>query len=487
MGNRLSHAIRGPSSTRPPGLARDRRVSGGPRGPGSATRGTFFWAIALATGLLCPAAYAQDAGDRGLDERRVAWGGVVGGALSPSDARALEAALIDALGRDERILLVDAGGRPLGPVAREKEVARVKRMLRDGIDQVLRGRHEEGRNRIDQAVALFENALGTHPDHDVLHDALLAQSESLFERGQTEAARTTLERLHALSPRLAPEEPRGLVAIWRSVIKGRPRTGRLEIDAAEGATIFLDGRPMGSPPVVVPAAALGHHLIGVAWPDISLSQTVQVTAGRPARVRIERPELADRARQELADAVTTRLGPATVTGAIPRVVTMSGAAEVVVAVVRPERAVFLARHGADGMLRRVVGGTLPELEAPAVLAQRLAAVVLLEVPLGGFRLGPDGAATSWIAASSEAYGGAAPVPPVELAGLGDAPREDWVDRPGVVEEEASIVERPWFWVLVGGVVAGLVVGGVVLAQPAAESTVFRVVLPSGSGLRAEDR
>ncbi len=415
----------------------------------------------------------------------------MGGGLSPADARALEAALIDALGRDARILLVDVGGRPLGPAARDKEVARVKRMLREGIDQVLRGRHEEGRNRIDQAVALFESALGTHADHDVLHDALLAQSESLFERGQTEAARTTLERLHALSPRLAPQEPRGLVALWKSVTKARPRTGRLEIDAAEGATIFLDGRPMGPPPVEVPAAALGSHLIGVAWPDLAVSQAVQVTAGRPARVRIERPDLPDRARLELADAVRTRLGPATVTGAIPRVVTMSGAAEVVVAVVRPEGAVFLARHGADGMLRRVVGGSLGggALVASdvAAVAAGLAGTVLLDAPLGGFRLGPDGTATSWIAASSEAYGGAAPAPPVALAGLGDGPREDWVDRPAEPEEETSLIERPWFWVVVGGVVAGLVVGGVVLAQPAAETTVFRVVLPSGSGLRAEDR
>lgn len=427
----------------------------------------------------------------GVDERRVAWGGVVGGSLTPSELRALELQLLEALGRDERILLVDAGGRPLGAVARAKEVERVRRMLRGGVDLVLRGRHEEGRGRIDQAVALFEATLGAHTDHDVLHDALLAQSESLFARGQQEAARTTLERLRALSPRLVPEEPRGLVALWEAVVRSKPRTARLEIEAGDGAQIVLDGRALGPAPVTSAKVGVGPHLVGVIWHDLTVSQAVQVTPGRTNVVSIQRPALVDRGRDELAEAISTRLGPATVTGAIPRLVTMSGASEVVVAVVRPEGQVFLGRHGADGLLRRIVGGSLgaskpgtPEIQA---LAERLAATVLLDRPLGGFRLGPDREATSWVGAAAEAYGGAAPAPPVALAGLGEGPREAWeAPPPGRIEDEASLLERPWFWVIVGVVVAGAVTGGLVLAQHAPETTLVRVVLPSNRGLRAGD-
>jgi hypothetical protein len=440
---------------------------------------------------LAPRPARADEAAAGVDERRVAWGGVVGGSLTPSELRALELQLLEALGRDERILLVDAGGRPLGAVARAKEVERVRRMLRGGVDLVLRGRHEEGRGRIDQAVALFEATLGAHTDHDVLHDALLAQSESLFARGQQEAARTTLERLRALSPRLVPEEPRGLVALWEAVVRSKPRTARLEIEAGDGAQIVLDGRALGPAPVTSAKVGVGPHLVGVIWHDLTVSQAVQVTPGRTNVVSIQRPALVDRGRDELAEAISTRLGPATVTGAIPRLVTMSGASEVVVAVVRPEGQVFLGRHGADGLLRRIVGGSLgaskpgtPEIQA---LAERLAATVLLDRPLGGFRLGPEREATSWVGAAAEAYGGAAPAPPVALAGLGEGPREAWeAPPPGRIEDEASLLERPWFWVIVGVVVAGAVTGGLVLAQPAPETTLVRVVLPSNRGLRAGD-
>lgn len=463
------------------------------RAPGGGrSRGWLGRLAPLVLLLALGAARAQaDEPPADVDERRVAWGGLVGGSLTPSALRALEVQLLEALGRDERILLVDAGGRPLGAVARGKEVERVRRMLRAGVDQVLRGRHEDGRGRIDQAVALFEAALGAHADHDVLHDALLAQSESLFARGQQEAARTTLERLRALSPRLVPEEPRGLVALWESVVRSKPRTARLEIEAGDGALIVLDGRALGPAPVTVPKIGVGPHLIGVVWHDLTVSQAVQVTPGRTNLVSIQRPALVDRAKDELAEAISTRLGPATVTGAVPRLVTMSGATEVVVAVVRPEGQVFLARHGADGLLRRIVGGSLggaepgtPEVQA---LAERLAATVLLERPLGGFRLGAEREATSWVGAAAEAYGGAAPAPPVALAGLGEGPRDAWqAPPPGASEDEPALVARPWFWVIVGVVVAGAVAGGIVLAQPTPETTVVRVVLPSSRGLHAGD-
>lgn len=438
---------------------------------------------------LSPGLARADEPAAGLDERRVAWGGLVGGSLTPSELRALEVQLLEVLGRDERILLVDAGGRPLGAVARAKEVERVRRLLRGGIDLVLRGRHEDGRGRIDQAVALFEATLGAHTDHDVLHDALLAQSESLFARGQQEAARTTLERLRALSPRLVPEEPRGLVALWEAVVRSKPRAARLEVEAGEGASIVLDGRALGPAPVALPKVGVGPHLLGVVWHDLTVSQAIQVTPGRTNLVSIQRPALVERAQDELAEAISTRLGPATVTGAIPRLVTMSGATEVVVAVVRPGGQVFLARHGADGLLRRIVGGVLgdarpgtPEVDA---LAERLAATVLLERPLGGFRLGPEREATSWVGAAAEAYGGAAPAPPVALAGLGEGPREAWEAPPPEAPEEApSLLGRPWFWVLVGVAVAGGVAGGILLAQPAPETTLVRVVLPSNRGLHA---
>ena len=419
-----------------------------------------------------------------VDERRVVWGGLVRGPLSPADALALEKELIEGLGEDERILLVDAAGKPLGHVARTKEMARVDRVMREGLDLVLRGKHDAGRTRIDQAVALFEDSLGAHENHAVLYEALLLQALSLFERGQTEAARSTLARLGALAPDMAPTEPPGLVSLWREARATREKPGRLEITTAgPPAEIRLDGRPLGPTPVIVPKLSAGLHLLGAEWHDATVSQTVQIAPGRPMRVAIERPALGEKARAELLTAASARTGPQAVAGAIPRIATMAGASEVALAVARPDGTVMLARHGADGALLRMAGATgATSFGTPASksVARRLSATVLIDRPPGGFFVDAGGKENPWPVGPSEAYGGPAPAA-TDLTPRPDlGPQGAWIAPPPEPETDDTILSRPWFWVLAGGAVAVIALGVILVAQPAPTTTVVDVVFPTRS-------
>ncbi len=431
--------------------------------------------------------------------RRTAWIGLVPGTLSPLEAGALEDALVRALAKDERLLLVDAAGHPLGPVSQRQDLARADALRKEGVDQLLRQRFDAARERLEQAVLLFESQLLATADHAVLHDALLAEAEALVGGGQRQQAKTMLRRLAALKPTVVPTlrtHPRAFVDLWEEASRSLGSPGRLSISTdPPGAELIVDGVRAGRSPLELKGVLPGTHAVAAVLHDFLILSTVQVTSGKRAELRLSRKGPADDLKKEMLESAAARLGTKVVAERFLRVGTMASAEEALVAAAREEDGAIvlvLARHGDDGRVLRAasqkqasegagigfdVGRLLEVLYAPegprgAVLAgaQTLAypglgdaiyspgKSLLVPPELPRVRTGPDAAPTE--VPRDELPPGAIPPPPPE--------------------ESPSLVSRWWFWTIIGAVaVAG---GGIAIAaagRPAPTQTIIDVVLPSG--------
>lgn len=451
-------------------------------------------AILLALALVSSPATAEPA-----LARRTAWVGLVPGTLSPLEAGALEDALVRALAEDERLVLVDTAGHPLGPVGERQDLARVDALRKEGVDLLLRQRYDAARERLEQAVLLFESQLLATADHTLLHDSLLAQAEALAAGGQRQQAKTVLRRLAALKPTLVPTprtHPRAFVDLWEEASRSLGAPGRLSITTdPPGAELFVDGVRAGKSPLELKGVLPGTHAVAAVLHDFLILGTTQVSSGKRAELRLSRKGPADDLRKEMLDSAAARLGTKAVAERFLKVGTMASAEEAVVAAAREEDGgivLLLARHGNDGRVvraaaqKQVAGGAGIGFDVARILEVLYAA----EGPRGAVLAGSAALAYPGLGEAIYSPGKSLLVPP-ELpkprTGPDAAPTEVPRDElpPGAIpppppEESPSLVTRWWFWTIIGAVaVAG---GGIAIAaagRPAPTQTIIDVVLPSG--------
>jgi hypothetical protein len=66
------------------------------------------------------------------------------------------------------------------------------------------------------------------------------------------------------------------------------KTGAIDIDSRPpGARVFVDGKAIGVTPLRVPEVAIGAHTVRIELTGYkTLTTTVQVTAGQPAKLNV---------------------------------------------------------------------------------------------------------------------------------------------------------------------------------------------------------
>ncbi|MFO0724468.1 MAG: PEGA domain-containing protein [Myxococcota bacterium] len=432
--------------------------------------------------------------------RRTAWAGLVQSSLSPLEAGILEEAIVSALTKDARLLVVDAAGHPLGAAAEKAELGRAEALKREGVDLMLHGRYDAAKERLEQAVLLFESELLATSDHSVLHDALLAEAEALMEGGQRQQAKTMLRRLAALKPAVVPTTKThspGFVELWEEAKKSLGPVGRLAITSdPPGAEIILDGNKEGKAPLELKVLP-GTHAVAVVHRDLVVLGTAQVASGKRTEFKVSRKGPADELRRDVLDVAARRIGEGAVAEHVVKLGTMAAAEEVLIATVREEDGglvLALARHGSNGRVVRAAVGKHTLAGADGEAGFQLGPLLDALYRKGG---GADGAVVEGDRATPYPGLGAAlytlgknitTPPAVAAAKVGpdlaptEVPKDELHLGPAPPPPPTPLTEQWWFWGLLGAAVAGGTIGIIAATRPAPSHTVLDIVLPS-SGSR----
>lgn len=205
--------------------------------------------------------------------------------------------------RVERVLRNEGGWLPRAATDRalgeEGGARRRARVLAESRTRLARAqalfRELEDEAALDVLAGLTSALTSVHQEPEAV--ALLARSHLLagaiyLARGRTRAGRTRLQRALDLDPELNPSRiryaPRVLMEL--AALRATERAvGRLVVERLDGppATVYLDGRPVGTTPLSLPAVPEGRHLLRVSAPGAtSYLSTVDVARSRDTRVRV---------------------------------------------------------------------------------------------------------------------------------------------------------------------------------------------------------
>jgi tetratricopeptide (TPR) repeat protein len=454
--------------------------------------------------VLAPASLSAKEKDKGAD--RLAWLGLHRGPLAPARAEALEALLLDELDGYESFRLVDAGGGALDDRLLAAEAARAQRLIDEGVDLLLNFKQKKAITKFDQAIEVFESRLTALRDQELLHEALLAKAEALFQNNNKTAATETLKNLAALSPKRVPNKkthPQKFVALWDRALEELGAAGRVIVEAADPAcTIIFDGKVLGNAPVEIPDVLPGKHYVVARWPFFSRAESVQVAPGRELRTSLDRAGPAETARVSLLETIEKRQGANEATMHARRIADIAGANESLAAAIREEggrQTLLVAKHGAQGEIETMVLVPIQEgidSEAMSAAVRQLGAVLFVDKSTGELEIVAGGEARPAEGLTALMYGrpGSAAVvatrdPPernVEpserdpLPAVVDEPEEERALTPPLraeIEEDRPITKEWWFWVGVGAAFVGVaVVGGSFILRPDATSTELELVV-----------
>lgn len=459
--------------------------------------------------VLCSALPAL-AAEKPKGTQKLAWIGLYRGPLAPARAESLEALLLDELDGYDSFRLVDAGGGALDERLLASEASRAQRLIDEGVDLLLNFKQKKAITKFDQAIEVFETRLTALRDQELLHEALLAKAEALFQNNNKTAATETLKNLAALSPKRVPNKkthPAKFVALWDRALEELGAAGKIIIEAADpAAVITFDGKVMGNAPVEISDVLPGKHYVVARWPFYLRAESVQVAPGREARASLDRSGPAETARTSLIDGIEKRQGASEAQVHARRIADIAGADESMAGAIREvdgRQVLVVAKHGGDGAIETVVAVPIQEgidSEAMSAAVRQLGAVLFVDKSTGELEIVAGGEAQPAPGLSATLYGrsGSAAVAVREPSRDPEvAPREKDRPLPSVVEpheddrsleppltakveEDAPITSEWWFWVGVGAAFVGVaVIGGSFILRPDPTSTDVEVVLNLG--------
>lgn len=425
--------------------------------------------------------------------RRYAWVGLERGPLAPKAARQLETLLVDELNGYDSFRLVDASGHALDRRLLGDDAALVSKLKNEGVDLFLRFEHKKALEKLEKAISIFESRLITLEDYELLHDALLAKAEAQYQGGEHGAAKATLKNLLALGPKIAPNartHPAKFVRLWDAAKREMGSVGRIEIECADpGCLVQVDGQRLGEAPLVATRILPGQHYVVATWPHGVLKTTVQVAAGREAKVRLERTGPAEEARRALLEVIQRRRGVDAAPEHAARIASLARAWTTLVGAVKKDADgkvwLFIARHGSGGPMRAV--GRVPldeaiDTERVARNVKRLCAALFVDQRAAEFSVDDGGALTVESGVGEMLYASRSSVEAVDLSPPPPPPPGGSAFvAPDPVEpvdpDGGGVLTAWWFWAIVGGAVAGGAIAGVVLLSPDPATTKFEVRLP----------
>jgi hypothetical protein len=174
----------------------------------------------------------------------------------------------------------------------DAEVA-AKALLASGMAAVEREQAEAGGKTINAAVTLLADNADALPDLSLLVNAYIQLGVAHARNGDEAASEAALAKAVHLDPERelsSAEFPNLFISLYnrtRSIVLRRQRS-TIEVSAALGAQVLLDGRKMGKAPLVLEQVLPGDHWIRIERPGEFLQvKKIAVRANRSLLVEFE--------------------------------------------------------------------------------------------------------------------------------------------------------------------------------------------------------
>lgn len=239
----------------------------------------------LATALMCLSALSARAASAAPPKVAVFPIVPLADEASPDAAEQMTQAIVEEFqGTDAlEVVAVDLPKGSLGGQRRQKRPAKSSEALQTGLQTLAQGAKQVERLRFPKAIRLLkrgiaavERQLEGLEEHDRLVEAYLLLAEAYYRRGDETSGKTALEKVVRLRPtkRLDPDQyPPIFLNEFRKVrarmwTRGR---GRVRVTTSQpGATVTLNGKPLGSTPLLIENILPGqNHLVvraqGRSW------------------------------------------------------------------------------------------------------------------------------------------------------------------------------------------------------------------------------
>ncbi len=217
------------------------------------------------------------------------------GEVDAGPAREMSEALVDELKGSDNIEVV-IGSEPAAAVSAEASGRRptksdnayrvALRELADGARQAQRLRFPQAIRALTQGIAGLTDNLDLLEDYRQLVDAYVLLAVAHFRRGQQAAGTDVLEDVARLVPDLEldpAQYPPVFLNVFADVQKRaleRPRGSLHVTSAPAGAKVFLNGKPMGTTPLLIEEVIPGANHLVVRLDDAAWGRVVKVTEGR---------------------------------------------------------------------------------------------------------------------------------------------------------------------------------------------------------------
>lgn len=179
------------------------------------------------------------------------------------------------------------------PTGNPKAEARAERIIERGVAAMEDGRMPAAARRLERAVTILERNGDAVADLRVLADAYLQLGIARFRDGLEDEADEALRKAVHFAPERtldASRFPPIFVKVYeraRYDVLSRPRA-KVEVRAAPGARVLLDGRSMGTAPVLLEEVLPGPHWIRVERPGEAVqAKTLSIRSGKTTVVTLD--------------------------------------------------------------------------------------------------------------------------------------------------------------------------------------------------------